>query len=80
MLNAFDVAMGKSAQAFRKQLGLTQEELATKLGVSRITLNRYENGRQHSNKISNYLFMMGMKMPSYGCGDLLTMFPANEED
>ena len=29
----------------REKLGLTQEELAKRLGASRATINRYENGR-----------------------------------
>jgi DNA-binding XRE family transcriptional regulator len=30
---------------FRRRLGLTQEQLAAKLGVTFVTINRWENGR-----------------------------------
>ena len=36
---------GRRIQAERKRLGLTQTQLATALGVSRITLAKYEAGR-----------------------------------
>ncbi|MFC1818250.1 helix-turn-helix domain-containing protein [Thermodesulfobacteriota bacterium] len=32
-------------KSVRKQLGISQEELARKLGVSFATVNRWENGR-----------------------------------
>lgn len=35
---------GQRFQAFRKELGLTQQELADKLGLKRSTVARIENG------------------------------------
>jgi len=41
-------------QHSRKNAGLTQEKLAQRLGVKRITIARYENGtRRPSPKIAN---------------------------
>lgn len=34
---------GRKVREIRKKLGLTQEEFAAKLGVSFVTLNRWEN-------------------------------------
>ena len=37
--------MGLSIRAHRKQRGFTQAELATRAGISRVTLSKLENGR-----------------------------------
>lgn len=37
--------MNKLIKAIRFELGLDQEQLATKLGVSPVTVSRWENGK-----------------------------------
>lgn len=39
-------ALGQNVRRLRIALGLTQEELAAKVGISRVHLNRIENGVQ----------------------------------
>lgn len=38
----------------RKQLGITQEELARSLNVSFSTVNRWENGKNSLSKLAKY--------------------------
>ena len=40
----------------RRQLGISQEELAHKLGVSFATINRWENGKTKSFKLARAQF------------------------
>lgn len=40
----------------RLKLGLTQEALAKELGVGFVTINRWENGITHPNKLKEYAF------------------------
>jgi putative transcriptional regulator len=40
----------------RRQLGLSQEELAHGLGVSFATINRWENGKTSPSKLARRLF------------------------
>lgn len=44
-LQTNDVTVGKKIAKIRKLQGLTQEELATKMGIKRTTLANYETGR-----------------------------------
>lgn len=39
-------------KAIREQLGLSQEDLARKIGVSFATLNRWENGKSNLSKLA----------------------------
>ena len=45
-------------KSVRKQLGISQEELARKLGVSFATVNRWENGKSKPIKLSRNQFEM----------------------
>ena len=40
--------MGKTIQVLRKQKGLSQEELAEKVNVSRQAVSKWESGVSHS--------------------------------
>tara|TARA_R110001583_G_scaffold193470_1_gene362046 strand:- start:9883 stop:10089 length:207 start_codon:yes stop_codon:yes gene_type:complete len=40
----------------RAQLGLSQEDLSKKLGVSFATINRWENGKNHPSKLAKKQF------------------------
>lgn len=42
----------KRIKSFRQQLGLSQEELAQKLGVSFSSVNRWENGQTKPSKLA----------------------------
>lgn len=45
-MNDFDIQLGKSLRQKREEVGLTQAELSARSGVSRVTINQIENGRQ----------------------------------
>ena len=40
----------------RKELGLSQEQLARELGISFSTVNRWENGKSHPSQMAKELF------------------------
>ena len=40
----------------RMKLGLTQEAVAKELGIAFVTINRWENGVSHPNKLKEYKF------------------------
>ena len=40
----------------RKELGLSQEQLARELGISFSTVNRWENGKSHPSQMAKGLF------------------------
>ncbi|MGD9568636.1 MAG: helix-turn-helix domain-containing protein [Sedimentibacter sp.] len=46
------MAFGKIIKSIRKQLGITQEQLAHELNVSFSTINRWENGHRVPNKLA----------------------------
>ncbi|GHU62269.1 hypothetical protein AGMMS49983_03430 [Clostridia bacterium] len=43
----FAAAIASSLQTQRKRLGLTQKELACRLGVSQVMISRWENGDEN---------------------------------
>jgi DNA-binding XRE family transcriptional regulator len=45
-MNKYDGTNGIVITLFRKKLGLTQKELASKWGISRKTICSWENGRR----------------------------------
>jgi len=47
----------KQVKEVRRQLGLSQEELAHELGVSFATVNRWENGKTAPSKLALKQFM-----------------------
>jgi putative transcriptional regulator len=52
----------------RKQLGLSQEELAHALGVSFATVNRWENGKTAPSKLARRQFEQLCKEKNIGSG------------
>lgn len=50
--------------ALRKELGLTQSQLAEKLGVSRITIARYEGGQLTQGKSQNHHLRLMLENPA----------------
>jgi len=42
----------KSIRRARERLGLSQEEFARRLGVSRVTVTRWENGKRRPSRIA----------------------------
>ena len=44
--------LSKSIKSIRQKLGLSQEELAQKLGVSFTSVNRWENGQTKPSKLA----------------------------
>jgi len=47
-----DTDFTRILKSLRKQLGLSQEELAQKLGVSFTSVNRWENGQTKPSKLA----------------------------
>ncbi len=43
---------GKEIKELRKKLNLTQQELADKVGVDRVTVARWENGSKHPSNLA----------------------------
>ncbi|HEY9697032.1 MAG TPA: helix-turn-helix transcriptional regulator [Trichocoleus sp.] len=52
MLRAEQPAIGKTILELRQQMGLTQGDFAAKIGVSWLTVNRWENGRNKPSAIA----------------------------
>ncbi len=50
------MSFSKKVRTVRKQLGLTQAELASALGVSFATVNRWENGQTNPSSLSRRAF------------------------
>ena len=50
------VNFADQVKSVRQQLGISQEELARKLGVSFATVNRWENGRTNPIKLARAQF------------------------
>lgn len=46
----------KIVKEVRRQLGISQEELAHKLGISFATINRWENGKTTPSKLARIQF------------------------
>lgn len=64
-MNNFDKVIGTYAKEYRKNiLNLSQAEMASKLGVSRLSINNFETGRHHSYKIFNGYMSLGMPYPT----------------
>ena len=55
--------IGNNIKIIRKQIGLTQEELALHIGVTPQAVSRWENGTGMLNIIKVY-FLMRQKRPS----------------
>ena len=45
MSRKMDLILCKRLKQLRQESGLTQEQLAQKIGISRVNYNRYENGK-----------------------------------
>jgi putative transcriptional regulator len=62
----------------RSRLRLTQEEFASRLGVTFPTVNRWENRRSHPSKMAKKLILELVKQMGANGADLLRKyFPAN---
>jgi putative transcriptional regulator len=58
----------KTVKEVRRQLGLSQEELAHALGVSFATVNRWENGKTVPSKLARRQFDQLCKENNIGPG------------
>lgn len=59
-----DELIGKKAQEYRKkELEMTQEEVAKKIGVTTQTIKNFEAGRFHSAKVFSGYVDLGLKVP-----------------
>jgi len=47
----------------RRQLGISQEDLARELGVSFATVNRWENGKSKPSKLARKLILLDQLQP-----------------
>ena len=64
----------KIVREMRTRLGLSQEKLATKLGVSFATINRWENGRTKPSSMGKVLIERQLKNMGERGADLLERF------
>lgn len=60
--------VGKRIKAIRKTRGLTQEQLAEKLGVQRATISNYEIGRRspHLKELEKIASILGVSLDYFG--------------
>lgn len=60
--------VGKRIKALRKTRGLTQEQLAEKLGVQRATISNYEIGRRspHLKELEKIAGVLGVSLDYFG--------------
>ena len=65
------LSLGNALRQVREELGLTQSELAEKIGKSRIALSRWENGAQPPTWGPLYKWCSGLCLFSAGKGTLL---------
>ena len=57
----------KQVKEVRRQLGISQEDLAHALGVSFATVNRWENGKTRPSKLALGIYLILGMAPSCGC-------------
>lgn len=62
------LSVGKRIKALRKTKGLTQEQLAEKLGVQRATISNYEIGRRspHLKELEKLANILGVSLEYFG--------------
>lgn len=60
--------VGKRIKALRKTRGLTQEQLAERLGVQRATISNYEIGRRspHLKELEKIASVLGVSLDYFG--------------
>lgn len=65
-----DERISKKIKALRKTRGLTQEQLAEKLGVQRATISNYEIGRRspHIKELEKIADVLGVPLEYFGGG------------
>ncbi len=61
--NPLDAAVGARVRHWREQRGLTVDELAQKLNVSREHLNRAEHGRAHLDSAQLHRATLALGLP-----------------
>ena len=65
-----DEIISKKIKTLRKARGLTQEQLAEKLGVQRATVSNYEIGRRspHIKELEKIADVLGVSLEYFGVG------------
>ena len=65
-----DEKISKKIKALRKTRGMTQEQLAEKLGVQRATISNYEIGRRspHIKELEKIADALGVSLDYFGVG------------
>lgn len=68
--------IGKKLQQLRKGRGLTQQQLADKLGVTRATVSNYEVGRRapHISELERYAAFFGVGLDHFGVASTDDLF------
>ena len=78
---ADDAYIGRRVKEARDEFGLTQEKLATAVGVGTKHLNRVENGKKHgSDRLLKKIGRVTGKPLSFFYGDALLPKDASEEE
>lgn len=57
------MAIGENIKHFRKQAGLTQKELAKKIGCAEITIRQYETGKREPRQDQQFLICEALGIP-----------------
>lgn len=61
-----DILIGEFARKFRvEKLNISQQEMASRIGVTRQTINNFELGRFHSYKAFDGYMRLGMPYPDF---------------
>lgn len=74
--NSINAAFGKAVAVRRDELGLTQADLASRVGLSRASIANIERGRQ--NVLLHHVYDLAAALKMSKVGDLLPMRPQSD--
>lgn len=64
MANNFDEELGRTLVVMRKQAGLTQDDVAKRMGITKAAVSHYENGTRqiYASVLKQYCKAVGVKV------------------
>ena len=62
----FDIALGSALRAERKRKGMTQSQIAVKLGVTKVAVHQWETGKRsmYAQSLREYCDALGVTVQS----------------